>query len=75
MERQFFEPLRQLQDLDSRFFLRAIKIEYKLQGFVGPQFLGVVPEAGTGIVVGGFHLDEPMHTPVVTTIGLYRPGR
>jgi hypothetical protein len=43
----------EMQDLDSRFFLSAVKIEHKLDGFVGPQFLGVVPDAGAGILVGG----------------------
>jgi hypothetical protein len=31
---------------------------------VGPQFVGVLPEAGAGILVGGFDFDESMHAPI-----------
>jgi hypothetical protein len=38
LEWKFFEPFAQRQDLDSRFFLSAIKTEHKLQGFAGSDF-------------------------------------
>jgi hypothetical protein len=66
VERQFFEPFAQQQDFDSRFFLSAIKIEYELQGLVGSQFLGIVPEAGAGVVVGGFR-ELPCGPPLYST--------
>jgi hypothetical protein len=64
LEWQFFEPFSQRHDLESRLFLTAIKIEHELQGFVRSQLIGVVPEAGSGAVVGGLHFDEPMHASV-----------